>query len=89
MELSFPYDSSNGLPKDKSYLECGLPPFPMESVATMKVAWKLLDDGEPYLCWDSYYRNLQTDTSNAEVNQITSSEQARYLREKYLRLERE
>ena len=43
MELSSPYDSATGLPKDKSYLERGLPPFLMESIAAMKAAWKKLD----------------------------------------------
>ena len=88
MELSSPYDSATGLPKDKSYLERGLPPFLMESIAAMKAAWKKLDGGEPYLRWDCDYCNLQTDINNAEVNQIINPEQAWYLREKYLRLER-
>ena len=88
MELSSPYDSATGLPKDKSYLERGLPPFLMESIAAMKAAWKKLDGGEPYLRWDCDYCNLQTDINKAEVNQIINPEQAWYLREKYLRLER-
>lgn len=88
MELSSPYDNATGLPKDKSYLERGLPPFLMESIAAMKDAWKKLDGGEAYLRWDCDYYNLQTDINNAEVNQIINPEQAWYLREKYLRLER-
>ena len=80
--------SSDLLPKDKSYLERGLPPFLMESIAAMKDAWKKLDGGEAYLRWDCDYCNLQTDINNAEVNQIINPEQAWYLREKYLRLER-
>ena len=88
MELSDPYDSQTGLPKDKSYLERGLPPFLTESIDAMKSAWRKLDRGEKYLRWDCDYCNLQTDINNAEVNQVISPEQAWYLREKYLRLER-
>ena len=62
-----------GLPADTSYLECGLPDFLRESIAQM----------------DCDYCNLQADINNAEVNQVISSEQAWYLREKYLRMERE
>ena len=89
MELASPYDSSTGLPKDQSYLERGLPTFLKESIAAMKSAWAKLDKGEKYLRWDCDYCNLQTDINNAEVNQVISSEQAWYLREKYLRLKRE
>ena len=88
MALSSPYDHATGLPKDQGYLECGLPPFLAESVNAMKAAWDKLDRGEKYLRWDCDYCNLQTDINNAEVNQIISSEQAWYLREKYLRMER-
>jgi len=88
MELSSPYDSASGLPKDKTYLERGLPSFLVESIAAMKSAWKKLDSGESYLRWDCDYCNLQTDINNAEVNQMINPEQAWYLREKYLRMER-
>lgn len=88
MELSSPYDYETGLPKDHGYLECGLPPFLEDSVNAMKTAWDKLDRGEKYLRWDCDYCNLQTDINNAEVNQIISPEQAWYLREKYLRMER-
>ena len=37
----------------------------------------------------STYLADDTDINNAEVNQVISSEQAWYLREKYLRIERE
>ncbi len=87
MEFTVPYDG-NGLPKNKAYLECGLPPFLQDSIKAMKQAWKKLDSGEEYLHWDCDYCELQTDINNAEVNQVISSEQAWYLREKYLRIER-
>lgn len=85
MDLSSPYDSATGLPKDKTYLECGLPLFLKDSIEAMKNAWSKLDNGESYLRWDCDYCNLQTDINNAEVNQIINKEQAQYLREKYLR----
>lgn len=75
-------------PEDDSYLECGLPPFLQESVEAMAAAWQKLDAGEEYLRWDCDYCSLQSDINNAEVNQLISSEQAWYLREKYLGMER-
>ncbi|MBR6801777.1 MAG: hypothetical protein IKM61_08505 [Eubacteriaceae bacterium] len=86
--MSLGYDEEAGLPKDNSYLECGLPSFLQESVEAMKNAWKKIDGGEEYLRWDCDYCNLQTDINNAEVNLLISSEQAWFLREKYLRMER-
>lgn len=88
MELSSPYDES-GLPKDRSYLECGLPEFLQESIQAMVRAWEKLDRGEEYTLWDCDYCNLQSDINSMEVNQVISPEQAWYLREKYLRMERE
>ena len=82
-------DPATGRPNDKGYLECGLPDFLLESIAKMQAAWGRLDRGEEDLRWDCDYCNLQTDINNAEVNQIISSEQAWYLREKYLRMESE
>lgn len=82
------YDDDNGLPKDKDYLECGLPDFLVDSVAAMKTAWEKIDRDEEYLRWDCDYCNLQTDINIAEVNGIISTEHAWHLREKYLRIER-
>ena len=87
MEMASPFDVS-GLPKDKSYLECGLPAFLQESLEAMKKAWNILDNGEKYLRWDCDYCNLQSDINIAEVESLISTEQAWYLREKYLRIER-
>ncbi|MCM1057653.1 MAG: helix-turn-helix transcriptional regulator [Firmicutes bacterium] len=87
MDLSSCGDDT-GLPEDKSYLECGLPDFLRESILQMEAAWARLDKGEKYMRWDCDFCNLQTDINNAEVNGIISSEQAWYLREKYLGLER-
>ena len=82
------YDAKTGLPVENSYLECGLPAFLQESIDTMKAAWEKVDSGEFYLHWDCDFCNLQSDINSAEVNQIISSEQAWYLRERYLRIER-
>ena len=82
-------DSGTGKPVDDSYLECGLPGFLQESVQTMIEAWKKLDAGQEYLRWDCDYCSLQSDINSAEVNLLISTEQAWYLREKYLRMERE
>lgn len=82
------YDSTTGLPVDKSYLEVGLPEFLKESIEAMKRAWEKLDNGEAYLRWDCDFCELQSNINVAEVEQLISSEQAWYLREKYLRIER-
>lgn len=87
MALSAPYDDK-GLPKDSSYLECGLPRFLQDSIQAMMEAWHKLDSGEEYLRWDCDYCNLQSDINSAEINQLISPEQAWHLREKYLRMER-
>ena len=57
------YDSDTGLPKDDSYLECGLPDFLQESINAMQAAWDKLDHGEQYLRWDCDFCNLQTAVS--------------------------
>ena len=75
-------------PEDTSYLECALPGFLQESVSAMRNAWKKIDCGETYLRWDCDFCNLQSDINSAEVNGIISTEQAWYLREKYLRMKR-
>ena len=80
--------SEIGKPADDSYLECGLPDFLKESIQVMQETWRKLDSGEEYLRWDCDYCNLQSDINSAEVNQMISAEQAWYLREKYLRMER-
>ena len=74
---------------DREYLECGLPEFLNQSIAEMQSAWDDLDNGRENLRWDCYYCNLQTDINIAEVEDIISSEQAWYLREKYLRIRKD
>lgn len=83
------YDLTTGLPIDKSYLECGLPEYLKESIEAMKESWKILDSGDKDLRWDCYWSELNADLNSAEVEGIISSEQAWYLREKYLRMKKE
>lgn len=80
---SHDYDEDTGKPIDQSYLEEGLPPFLRESVDKMVLAWKK-KESEGYLEWDCDYCNLQSDINIAEVENLITSEQAWYLREKYL-----
>lgn len=82
------YNTETGLPKDQSYLECGLPEYLKESINKMKEAWRLIDNGKTYLRWDCDYCELQSDINTAEMSRIITSEQAWYLRETYLRMER-
>lgn len=83
------YDSETGLPLDKSYLETGLPPYLYESIANMEEHWAILDAGKEDMHWDLYWYDLCSDINSAEVDQVISSEQAWYLREKYLRMRKE
>ena len=81
------YNSETGLPNDESYLECGLPKYLQKSVEDMKNSWKIEDSGRTDYHWDIYWCNLNADINSAEVDKIISSEQAWYLRRKYLRMQ--
>ena len=82
------YDRETGLPVDKAYLECGLPDFLQSAIATMQASWERMDRGEQDNRWDCYFCELQSDINNCEVDGLISEEQAWYLREKYLKMER-
>lgn len=82
-ESSCPY--KNGESVDKTYLELGLPDRLQEAIDAMQAAWEKLDAGEEYSLWDGDFCTLQSEINVAEVGNIISSEQASYLREKYLR----
>lgn len=82
------YDAKTGLPNDKKYLECGLPKYLQLSLDNMKESWKIVDSGKSDLHWDLYWCELNADINSAEIDKAISSEQAWYLREKYLRMER-
>ena len=82
------YDNVTGLPDDKEYLECGIPGYLRKSIDKMKAGLKMVAAGKKYLHWDCDYCELQSDINVAEVENAISSEQAWYLREKYLQIER-
>lgn len=83
------YDSETGLPKNKDYLERSLPAYLQSSLENMIASWKILDSGEKDYHWDLTWCELNADINSAEVEQEISSEQAWYLREKYLRMKRD
>lgn len=83
------YHNDTGLPKDESYLECGLPEYLKLSVENMKKSWKIVDSGKKDLHWDIFWCDLNADINSAENGNVISSEQAWYLRKKYLRMERQ
>lgn len=82
------YDDKTGLPLDKGYLECGLPEYLQTSLENMKQSWAIKDSGETDIHWDIYWCELNADINSAEVENLISTEQAWYLREKYLRMQR-
>lgn len=85
---SIDYDKETGLPKSKEYLERGLPPYLQSSLEKMIASWEKIDSGKKDYHWDMYWSELNADINSAEVEQEISSEQAWYLREKYLRMKR-
>lgn len=89
LEDAAKFDAKTNLPVNKSYLECGLPPYLKLSLENMKKSWEIEDSGQRDLHWDLYWGELNADINSAEVDGVISSEQAWYLRETYLRMERE
>lgn len=88
LTLTASYDEQ-GLPTDKSYLERGLPDYLYASIEAMEKSWAILDSGQRNTTYDLDFCELQADINRAENDEIISSEQAWYLREKYLRMKRE
>ena len=80
------YDRDTGLPKDKSYLEKGLPPYLAESLETMKQTWAIMDSGKNDMHWDIVWCDLNACINSAETEKEISAEQASYLRKEYLRM---
>lgn len=68
--------------EDRSYNEYGLPDWLNESI-------KAYTENTNKNIWDCLYCELQSDINVAEVENLITSEQAWYLREKYLRLKKE
>lgn len=82
------YHRDTGLPKDEGHFECGLPKYLRASIENMKKSWKVVDSGKADLHWDIAWCDLNADINSAENGDVISSEQAWYLRKKYLRMER-
>lgn len=80
--------SDNGKPTDKEYLERNLPEVLQTSLETFKKAKEKILNGATVQFFDCYYCELQSDINSAQVSGMISSEQAWYLREKYLEIER-
>lgn len=81
--------TEDGLPKDKSYFECDLPPYLYDSIEAMNKSWEILDGGGTDYHRDLNWCELNADINTAESDGLISSEQAWYLREKFLRMTRE
>ena len=62
-------------------------PYLKISLQNMIKSWERIDRGEKDLHWDLYWCELNADLNSAEVENLISSEQAWYLRRKYLRME--
>ena len=89
MEMKSSVYDHDGRPKDKSYLECGLPDSLLKSIDAMQQSWAIEDSGKRDLHWDLIWCELNSDINFAETDGLITSEQAWYLRKKYLRMERE
>ena len=75
-DLSNDYDKETGLPINKNYLECALPPYLEESLKAMIDSWEIIDSGEKDYNWDNVWCELNADINAAEIEQEISSEQA-------------
>lgn len=65
----------------KHYLEYNLPKWLEESI-------KHYQNNKDSSLWDCYYCELQSDINVAETEQMITTEQAWFLREKYLEIRR-
>ena len=82
------YNPQTGMPTDETHFECGLPQYLSKSLENMKKSWEIVDNGKRDMHWDICWCELTADINSAEVENLISSEQAWYLRRKYLRMER-
>ena len=74
---------------EKKYLEKDLPEFLVHSIEQMKKTWEIYEkSGKLPTHWDLDFGELNSDINVAEVEDMISSEQAWYLREKYLKMSR-
>lgn len=82
------YNPQTGMPTDETHFECGLPKYLSKSLENMKKSWEIVDSGKRDMHWDICWCELNADINSAEVENLISSEQAWYLRRKYLRMEK-
>lgn len=73
---------------EPDYYDCDLPEYLQNSIKNMLSSWEIMDAGGKDMHWDLNWCELNADINSAEVNQLISSNQAWYLREKYLRMKR-
>ena len=66
-----------------------MPIYLQESINAMEDSWAIIDRGEKDLHWDIHWCDLNADINCAETEQEISSDQAWYLRKKYLRMEKD
>ena len=85
--LKLSIDEKTGKPLDQSYLEYDLPIFLQDSIHQMNESWKKIDAGKEDSIWDCNWCDLQSSINICEVEQLITSEQANFLRKKYLRME--
>lgn len=85
--LKLSIDEKTGKPLDQSYLEYDLPIFLQDSIYQMNESWEKIDAGKEDSIWDCNWCDLQSSINICEVEQLITSEQANFLRKKYLRME--
>lgn len=68
--------------EETNYLECGLPDFLMHDITEY-------EKGKDGSFWDCLYCELQASINAAEVEQMITTKQAWFLREKYLGIRKE
>lgn len=85
--LKLSIDEKTGKPLDQSYLEYDLPIFLQDSIHQMNESWEKIDAGKKDSIWDCNWCDLQSSINICEVEQLITSEQANFLRKKYLRME--
>ena len=85
--LKLSIDEKTGKPLEQSYLEYDLPIFLQDSIHQMNESWEKIDAGKEDSIWDCNWCDLQSSINICEVEQLITSEQANFLRKKYLRME--
>ena len=85
--LKLSIDEKTGKPLDQYYLEYDLPIFLQDSIHQMNESWEKIDAGKEDSIWDCNWCDLQSSINICEVEQLITSEQANFLRKKYLRME--